>query len=269
MASDAHAHPYYLAIQHPNCEIERKNFGGRCAASAFFRDEFLFNEKIAQQNDMPQTTLCFAIHPQLPATNIRLQNQKNTPNILDESISFLEKCAMKKRIDCVGETGFDLYDKNFKNTEKIQEDIFNKQIDIALAYNLPVLLHIRRAMHKIFTYTKQLKNLPAVVFHSYSGSLEEAISILKRGINAYFSFSMIISRNHKNAMRCCANLDASRLLIETDAPYQSGYEEKYSSYKNIYNVIAKAAELRGENIQTVEKVTDENFSAVFRKRGGM
>ena len=75
------------------------------------------------------------------------------------------------------------------------------------------MLHVRRAMHKIFPYTGALKKLPAVVFHSWPGSPDEGFSFLRRGINAFFSFGTTIMLNHKNAIRSCAAFPAERLLF--------------------------------------------------------
>jgi TatD DNase family protein len=264
MASDAHAHPYYLYKEDSSAEDERVQLNIRCAASSFDKDEFIYNEALSKKNLSPFMALCFAIHPQLPAHG----------NDIDGGLLFLETLALEKRIHAVGEAGFDLFNSDFKATEKVQEKIFNHHLDVALQYNVPIVLHIRRAMHKIFLYTKELKRLPAVVFHSYSGSLDEAASVLKRGINGYFSFGGAVLMNHKNAMCCAARLPAEKLLFETDAPYQPVYPKKYSCHSDVFTVIRCAAKLRetaggflnstGENTAVeLEKISDDNFNTIF------
>jgi TatD DNase family protein len=179
---------------------------------------------------------------------------------------FLEQLASEKRINAVGETGFDLYNREYKATEEMQQNIFEHHLSVALEYNLPLVLHIRRAMHKIFEYCADLKKLTAVVFHSYSGSLDEARSILKRGVNAYFSFGNTILLNHKNAMQCVAALPAERLLFETDAPYQPLRGSDYASYADVFGVLQRATQLRAganSDIHELEQITDNNFCAVF------
>jgi TatD DNase family protein len=277
MASDAHIHPYYLYKEDGAQEIERIQLNIRCAASSFSNDEFIHNEALSKKEDGPFMALCFAVHPQLPARNMINTDKAGYSGIydIDALLSFLETLAGEKRIRAVGEAGFDLFNSDFKETEKIQEKIFNHHLDIALRYSLPVVLHIRRAMHKIFLYAKQLKRLPAVVFHSYSGSLDEAASILRRGVNAYFSFGATIMMNHKNALRCAALLEENRLLFETDAPYQPLGMKKFSCYSDIFAVIRCAEELRkesggnfrdraaGSGGEKLENITDNNFNAVF------
>jgi TatD DNase family protein len=59
-------------------------------------------------------------------------------------------------------------------------------------------------MHKIFPYYKELKKLPAVVFHSWPGTGGEGEALLKRGINVFFSFGTTVLKNHRDAMTCAA-----------------------------------------------------------------
>jgi TatD DNase family protein len=273
MACDAHVHPYYLHKEDFTAEEERIKLNIRCAASSFNRDEFIYNEALSKRKNSPCMALCFAVHPQLSAHNNNSAISITGGNYnIDELLLLLETLSRDKRIHAIGEAGFDLFNNEFKVTEKNQEAIFARHVAIAEQCHLPLVLHVRRAMHKIFEHTKTLKRLPAVVFHSYSGSLEEAESLLKRGINAYFSFGTAILMNHKNAARCVALLPSDRLLFETDAPYQPLYPQKHSRYADIFSVIWGAAELRKESgtgectAGELEKITDTTFTIVF---GGM
>jgi TatD DNase family protein len=264
MASDAHAHPFELAQVYGEAEAERRKLNIVCAASAWRMEEFLYNE-CAAAAAFPMA-LCFAVHPQLPALSTA-----GGSTAARDSLLTLERLASEKRIDAVGETGFDLYNEAFLATEKIQDELFEQHLCIAEKYDLPLVLHIRRAAQKIFLYAKRLKNISAVVFHSYQGTEGEAASILRRGINAYFSFGATILLNHKKAMKTCAVLDAERLLFETDAPYQSLRGKTFSSYADINFIIQKALELRQSAGQScladeLEKITDANFYKVYKKK---
>jgi TatD DNase family protein len=265
MASDAHSHPFDLSKLYGDAETERIKLNLVCAASAWRAEEFLYNEKAASVFPM---ALCFAVHPQLPcACNAGEYDSKS----IRESLSLLNELAGEGRIDAVGETGFDLFNKEFRATEELQEQLFREHLSIAERYGLPLVLHVRRAMQKIFLYAGSLKGIRSVVFHSYSGTAEEAASILRRGINAYFSFGASIMLNHKNAMKTCAALDAERLLFETDAPYQSLPGKEFSSYADIHRIIEQAALLRREaggvcTKMELEKIADENFYKVYNRR---
>jgi TatD DNase family protein len=124
-------------------------------------------------------------------------------------------------------------------------------------------------MEKIFSHTKTLKRLPAVVFHSWPGVPDEGFSLLRRGINAFFSFGTVIMLNHKRAVRSCAAFPAERLLFETDAPWQSLQGKQFSSWGDLPAVLGAAAALRreaempGGDAAELERVTDQNFYRVF------
>jgi len=279
MASDAHLHPYYLKDRQPDFNEWRLARKIRIAASAFGREEFLWNEKLAfSGQNRPggdlSVRLCFGVHPQLP-----FEIKKGSlPDTLREDLEFAESLAAGGRqISAIGEAGFDLYDSGYRETEKIQEEIFNAELEIALKYELPLVLHLRRAMHKVFLYKKQLKKVPALVFHSFSGPPDEAKSILRNGLNGYFSFGAAILLNHKNAVRSVSLLPGERLLTETDAPYQPLRGKEFSSCEDIFTIMGKAFSLRNPQsadgqktssggtggIEEFEAVLDRNFDRVF------
>ncbi|MDR1211170.1 MAG: TatD family hydrolase [Spirochaetaceae bacterium] len=262
MASDAHAHPYDLARLYPPAEAERRRLGIACAASAWNPEEFLFQEALAQkarEDGAPPLMLCYAVHPQLPRERASF----------DDCLDFLAALAAGKRICAIGETGFDLFDRSFKDTEAAQDALFSAHLETALRYGLPLVLHIRKAMHKVFSHAASLRRLPAVVLHSYSGTAREAGDLLKRGVNAYFSFGNTIRLNHKEAMRSCALLPAGRLLFETDAPYQPFRGRAFSLWEDTAAILASAASLRGEAGSPVfrpgelEAVSDASFFSVY------
>ncbi|MDR0663019.1 MAG: TatD family hydrolase [Spirochaetaceae bacterium] len=260
MASDAHAHPFYLSKVYGDAEAERRRLNIVCAGSAWNNEDFLYNENAAAAFPM---ALCFAVHPQLSAFSANSSDIQN-------SLSLLYQLTAENRIDAVGETGFDLFNGEFRAAEKVQDELFEQHLCVALKYDLPLVLHLRRAMQKIFLHTHRLKKIPALVFHSYSGTADEAASLLRRGVNAYFSFGTAILLNHKTAMKACAAIDAERLLFETDAPYQSPRGKEFSSYADIASVINKASELRygaGKNSAAgeLERISDENFYKVYKK----
>jgi TatD DNase family protein len=187
-------------------------------------------------------------------------------------LDLLETLAAGGKLNAVGETGIDLYHSRFRATEAVQEELFTAHLEVALKYRLPVVLHIRRAMHRVFARTALLKKLPAVVFHSYSGTPGEAEALLRRGVNAYFSFGAVILLNHKEAIRACAALPPDRLLLETDAPYQPLRGRECSRWADLPAILRGAANIRREagapccGPAELEAAIDRNFSAIFFTR---
>ena len=137
-------------------------------------DEFLFVEEKARQNPQ-RIVVSFGIHPQNPDVKL---------------FPLLEKLAVERRIAAIGEVGFDLFTPDLAATWEKQEEVWQLQIDLAQKYELPLVIHCRKAMDKIFLYSKDLTKVPAVVFHAYPGSCQEAVNLMGRGINCFFSFSI-------------------------------------------------------------------------------
>ena len=270
MYSDAHCHPFDLLDRMDEAGLAQGLKEVACAASSSDREQFEFNaalaEKAASRGD-PPLVLCFAVHPQYPAAV-----PGDEPSIRGELLPLLETLASGKRLNAIGEAGFDLYNDDFKNTEEIQDEIFNHHLEIALNYDLPMVIHCRRAMHKIFFHEKKLRRVPALVFHSWSGTMGEGEALLRRGINAYFSFGAAVYNNHRQAQKCCALLPAERILLETDAPFVPPRGKEFSSWADLGLICETAANLRkeagspGAYPEEMEALSTENFFRAFSKQ---
>jgi TatD DNase family protein len=119
-------------------------------------------------------------------------------------------------------------------------------------------------MHKIFPHTGALKKLPAVVFHSWPGSPGEGFSLLRRGVNAFFSLGTTILLNHKNAIRSCAAFPPERILFETDAPFQPLRGKRHSSFGDLPAIVRAAAAIRNPDDLAAAELEQSSASAFFR-----
>jgi TatD DNase family protein len=278
MLTCAHCHPRDLLARFPGAEEERRRMGVACAASATGEGEFAFHEETARNAAAgPPMLLCFAVHPQLPRHGAAGDPgipagpgaAGKTAGDFRPLLRTLDALAAAGRLDAVGETGFDLYDAAYRETEAVQESLFAAHVETALTRDLPLMLHVRRGMHKIFAHAKILKRCRALIFHSWPGTLGEGEALLRRGINAFFSFGAAICLNHKEARRCCALLPPDRLLTETDAPYQPLRGRPWSSWADLPAILGEAAALRreagspGGDPAELEKTVEENFRRAF------
>ncbi|MCL2127578.1 MAG: TatD family hydrolase, partial [Treponema sp.] len=199
MLTDAHCHPFDLLGHFPAAESERAKSGVMCAASSTTMDEFEYCERLslrAKENAAAPLLPCFAVHPQMPAAADGGSPDNGPCFFADSGLSILETLAAQGRLAAVGETGFDLFNAAFRETEKMQDRLFAAHLETALRYDLPLVLHVRRAMHKIFSHAPKMRKCRSVIFHSWSGTAGEGQALLRRGINAYFSFGTAIALNH-------------------------------------------------------------------------
>jgi len=261
--TDAHCHPWDLLDFEKHMEEERRKTGTAAASSSWNKGQFEYHEVLAKkaaEDGAPPLFRCFALHPQLSI-------EKNFS--LSEGIELLNSLAAEGRLDAVGETGFDLYDKKFKAAESLQDEMFNNHLETALRRGLPMILHLRKAMHKIFPFVKELKKIPAAVFHSWPGTRGEAEALLKKGVNAYFSFGAAVLKNHREAMFSAGVLPAERILLETDAPYQPLRGRDFSTWRDLSQICICIADLRKNSgspcatTKELEEQTTANFFRVF------
>jgi len=270
MLTDAHCHPADLADFFPGhsfaAEAERRRLGVACASSATTLEEFELCERLsleAKAACAAPLLPCFALHPQMPLT-MEMEGAD-----FRNGLAVLDTLADGGRLAAVGETGFDLFNAAFRETEKTQDILFAAHLDTALRHGLPLVLHVRRAMHKIFAHAAALKKCRAVVFHSWSGTATDGEALLRRGINAFFSFGTTIALNHRQAMRCCALFPKERLLTETDAPFQPLRGKGFSSHADLAHILETMATLRrnageeGSSAGELEKVIEGNFRSAF------
>ena len=197
----------------------------------------------------------FGIHPQNPVI---------------ENLNFLENLIVEKKISCIGEAGFDFFTEEFKGTEELQKLAFESQLELAVKYSMPMIIHGRKCNDRFFFYAKQLSKLPAVMFHSYMGTFNEAQSLLNKGINCFFTFGKPILNGNKKAIDCTRRLDDSRLLLETDAPFQVLKGEEYTRPSDIFKVHEKAFEIRGIRFEDKEKAarfTEQLYSNFLQFQG--
>lgn len=191
----------------------------------------------------------FGLHPQNP-------DEKLLP--------FLENLlGSPQPPDIIGEIGFDLFNEKYKASEKKQEAVWQVCLDLAISYKKPILVHTRKAMHKIFNSVSDLKKIPAVIFHSYPGSFIEAESLLKKGVHAFFSFGKPLLNGHKNALSSAAKLGLDCILLETDAPYQTLKGEKETRPEDIRRVYEKLASLRDIPIAVLARQIEKNFKTLL------
>ena len=221
---DAHFH-YAVCKEMGICELPENWQGISCAHS---QSEFEI------QSAAPACVIqSYGMHPQ----NAANENIK-------ESADFLENLLSKNLITFIGEAGFDFFTQEFKDAADLQEEIFNIQLELALQYNMPLVIHCRKANHKLFEYSKKLKKLPEVLFHSFMGSPVEAHSLLNREINGYFSFGKQLFNGNKKSIACVRELPIERILAETDAPFQFLKGEKYTLPADIKIINNKIENIR-------------------------
>jgi len=178
-----------------------------------------------------------------------------------EALSVIKKHLETRPYVAIGEIGVDLYwDKTF-----LQEQIaaFEQQIEWALEYDYPLIIHSRNAHNEIIRSVKKFKNLRGV-FHSFSGSVEQAREIFRLG-NFKLGINGVVTYKNANLPQTLTTLSLNDIVLETDAPYLTPvpHRGKRNETAYIQYVAQKLAEIYNVTLEEVDKITTENAKSIF------
>ncbi len=165
----------------------------------------------------------------------------------------------------IGEVGLDFYwDKTYLRQ---QLDAFHIQLQWALEYQLPLIIHCRDAFEEMVDLMQPYIKEASLrgIFHSFAGTEKEAEKLLqfsgfKLGINGIVTFK-------KSSLPLTLKMiPLARLVLETDSPYLAPAPNrgKRNESANVKEVGRKLSEIYGLTIQEVADITTRNALEVFR-----
>ena len=182
----------------------------------------------------------------------------------DRELARLEELLRKRhehKIVALGEIGFD-YHYEPVNYD-LQKVFFERQMELAEKYQLPVIIHDREAHGDCFDMICRFPNVKGV-FHSYSGSAEMARELVRRGW--YISFSGVVTfKNAERVRRVAATVPKDRLLAETDAPYLAPHPNRGKINRSDYMqyTLTTLAELFNMPVQDMIDLTRKNAETFY------
>ena len=166
--------------------------------------------------------------------------------------------------DCVavGEIGIDLYwEKKFFNEQKI---VFEKQIEIALDYNLPIVIHCREAFEHIYQILLKFsnKNLQGV-FHCFTGNEEQARKIID--INFKLGIGGVVTFKNGGLDKFLKKIDLKNIVLETDSPYlaPTPYRGKRNESSYLVHIIDKLSDIYNIESDEIALITTNNAVELF------
>ena len=198
---------------------------------------------------------CFpmiGLHP----TSVNADYEKELEIVARELKSFNKYIA-------IGEIGMDLYwDKTFLKEQQI---VLDKQINWALEYDLPVVIHCRDAFGYIYNVLEPYKNTSLKgVFHSFTGTDDEAARILEFsgfliGINGVVTFKK------SRLPEVLTKIPLEKVVLETDSPYLTPVPNRGKRNESAYvkDTLMKVSDIYRMSPEAVGRVTSENALKVF------
>ena len=174
----------------------------------------------------------------------------------------VEDFLSKRKFVAIGEIGLDFYwDISFKSQ---QYDAFQRQIDWALHYDIPIAIHSRSAVDECIKVVQdnqdgKLKG----VFHCFSGTVDQARKIIELGF--YLGIGGVVTYKNSGLDKVMDEIPLDHVILETDAPYLSPvpYRGKRTESAYITLVAEKLAEIKNIPIDEVANITTRNAEKLF------
>ncbi len=187
--------------------------------------------------------------------------------INEDVINWLRENSSNPKVVAIGEIGLDYYWVKEPEQRAKQRLWFDRQMDLALELNLPVIIHSRDAaedtLNTIIRYNTQ--GLKGIV-HCYSYSKEIAMEYVKMGW--YIGVGGVVTfKNGRKLVETVEAIPIENIVLETDCPYMAPVPHRGERNSSIYlsHVAEKIAELKGLTVKEVEDITYENALRVYTK----
>ena len=179
-----------------------------------------------------------------------------------EELQKVEDLLTQRKFFAIGECGLDFYwDKTFIKEQYLA---LEQQIEWALHYNLPIILHTRNATQETIDVIKKYKgsNLKGI-FHCFGGTLEEAKQIVDLGF--YLGIGGVVTYKNAGLDLVLKDIDLDYVVLETDAPYLSPvpFRGKTNEPANLKIIAEKIASIKNVSYERVAEITSKNADQLF------
>ncbi len=165
----------------------------------------------------------------------------------------------KDLVVAVGEVGIDLYAEKEKQTLDAQKKLLREQCELALEFDLPVIIHTRNSLAEALEVLDALPKMPRGQFHCFSHDEVGIKQVLERGFHVSFCGNITWS---KRVAKLVSLVSDDRLLLETDSPFMN--PGKRNEPANVKNLAGKVAELREQTFEQIAELTTANAIRLFR-----
>lgn len=161
----------------------------------------------------------------------------------------------------VGEIGLDFHVEGF-DLER-QEFYFSEQLKLAREFDLPVILHVRKAVDAVLKHLRRIR-VRGGIAHAFNGSRQQAEAFIGLGFKLGFGGAMTYDRA-LHIRELAKTLPMEAIVLETDAPdiAPAWLAKKRNSPEELPRIAEVLAELRGESIDFIAQQTSQNANQVL------
>lgn len=172
-----------------------------------------------------------------------------------------ELLAANPSIIAVGECGLDFFLPDLDRDKQIY--FLDRQIELAKKHDLPLILHVRKAVEQVFERLKFYDYFRAVM-HSFNGSIEQAKKVCEHGVKLGFG-AAAASPTATKLHKLVAFVPEAHILLETDAPDQAFFDrrKRLNRPQDLVRVCHELAAIRGVSATALADLTTANTREFF------
>jgi TatD DNase family protein len=249
--TDSHAHLDDSSFDPDRAQVLRRAAEAgvrRIVVPAIHRNSWAGIERLCAEH--PQALPAYGLHP------IFLEQHR------PEHVAELTQWLKDHSAVAVGEIGLDYFLEDLDREQ--QRAYFEQQLHVAREFDLPVIVHARRAVDEVTATLRRIGGLRGVV-HSFSGSEQQAEQLWRLGFHLGIGGPVTYERAQR-LRRIVAGMPLEYLLLETDAPDQPGAGQRGQRNEpaHIAEVLRVVAGLRGDSEANIAAATTANAAHLFR-----
>ena len=181
---------------------------------------------------------------------------------VEEELAFVEQELARRTFHAIGEIGIDLYwDKTFLAQ---QQYAFQRQIQLAKKYKLPINIHCRDAFDEVFEILKAEQSPELFgIFHCFTGTYQQALEAIS--YNMKLGIGGVVTFKNGKIDQFLNKIDLKHIVLETDSPYLAPlpYRGKRNESSYIVNVAKKLAEIYDTTVENISEITTQNSKVIF------
>ena len=180
----------------------------------------------------------------------------------DETVRIFRDLTTHPKVVALGEMGLDYY--RDLSPRPVQQEAFERQLDLAEELNLPIVIHNREAYHDILPILGARRGKIRGVMHCFSGDVEIMHQSLALGF--YIGIGGPVTYRRSDALQGVAReVPADALLVETDCPWLAPQFRRGRRNEPAYvcATAEKIAGLRGISLEEIGEMTTQNFEDLF------
>ena len=164
----------------------------------------------------------------------------------------------------IGEIGIDGYWS--KEYMKQQREAFERQLEWAALYRLPVIIHCRNSFDELYEILYNKRNLNITgVFHAFSGSYQQWAQLRKCG-DFKIGIGGVVTYKNAGLSETVTRIDPSHFILETDSPWLTPVPHRGKRNESGYLtlIVQRLSQLLKRSFEEIAEITTQNACSLFK-----